>query len=109
MASFAGVTFIVDMEGFTEKRTARVAVQEIPGGDTFYVDHGGRGPMFTEMTVLLQNVSLLGALMANLGQTGGLAIDGRDSHTATLMEVNGQAQGADGSVKASLKFVITDS
>lgn len=109
MSSFAGISFIAAMDGFTERRVSRVAIQEIPGGDTFYVDRGGRGPMFTDVTVLVQNMSVVGSLMANLGQISVLNIDGRDSHMATLMEVNSAAQQADGQCSVTLKFVITDS
>ena len=108
MSDFGGVAFIVDADNYTERRVARVAVQEIPGGDTFYVDRGGRGPMFVDATVLLQNLSLLGSLMAQLGTSSILRVDGRDSHTATLMEVGAPAQEQDGRSRATLKFVVTD-
>jgi len=108
VSDFAGIPMVVDADNYTERRTARVAIQEIPGGDTFYIDSGGRGPMFVDMTVLVQNVSVLGAFMAQLGASNTLRIDGRDSHTATLMEVGGPAQQPDGQTKATLKFVVTD-
>jgi len=96
------------MGNYSERRTARVAVQEIPGGVNFYVDRGGRGAMYVDMTVLLQNTSVLGALMANLGQISVLDVDGRDSHMATLMEVSGEAQMLNQQLKATLKFVVVD-
>jgi hypothetical protein len=46
--------------------------------------------------------------MAQLGSSGSLDVDGRDSHNATLMEVGGPAQQADGQTKATLKFIVTD-
>jgi len=109
MASFAGVNFIVEQDGYAERRAARMSVQEIPGSSNFYVDTAGRGPMYVDMKVLLQNVSLLGALMANLGQTGSLSIDGRDGHTAILMDVTGDGQYGSEHLTASLKFLVTDS
>jgi len=109
MASFDGVNFIVDMDGYAEHRVGRISVQEIPGSSNFYVDTAGRGPMYVDMKVLLQNVSLLGALMANLGQPGSLSVDGRDGHTAILMDVTGDAQYGSEQLTATLKFLVTDS
>lgn len=108
MSDFGGVSFIVEADDYSEHRTGRVAIQEIPGGDTFYVDRGGRGPMFVDVTVLLQSLTLLGSLMTQLGQSGSLRVDGRDTHDATLMEVGGPAQQIDGQTKATLKFLVTD-
>jgi len=109
MASFAGVQFVVNSDNYSESRTGRVSVQEIPGSSNFYVDTAGRGPMYVSMEVLLQNVSLLGALMANLGNQGSLSVEGRDSHTAILMEVTGAAQAANDMLTANLKLLIMDS
>jgi len=108
MGSFAGIQFIVSEDGYKETRTGRVAIQEIPGGDNFYVDQGGRGPMYIDMTVLLTNVSQLGSLMANLGQISVLDVDGRDSHMCVLMEVGGGPQFGSEQLTADLKLLAID-
>lgn len=108
MPTFAGVTFETDAEQFNESREARVAVQEIPGGDTFYVDRAGRSPLKWTVGMLLPNGASYGSLNAVLGTQGELSISGLDIHQAVLMRVSRPAPEIDGQTRATAEFLIVD-
>lgn len=95
-------------DSFEERRAARVAIQEIPGGDTFYVDRAGRGPLFWQFQAVMLNSTVWGSMNAALGTSNNLTIDNLDSHTATLMDVSRPAPLSDGRTRATMQFVITD-
>lgn len=98
----------MDSEGFDEKREARVAVQEIPGGDAFYVDLAGRSPQRINGRIMLANATAWGQLTAVLGTEATLQIDTLDSHTAVLLSLGRPAPELDGRVTATAEFLITD-
>lgn len=107
-SAFNGISFTADGGNFEESREGRVAIQEIPGGDFFYVDRGGRSPQHIRMDVVLEDASAWGALNAAIGDEGTLTIDSLDTHSAVLMRVSRSAPFADNQVKASVEFLITD-
>lgn len=107
--SVIGVVFeFADGGDFQESRDARVAVQEIPGGDNFFVDRGGRSPSRIQFTAVLLNETIWGALNSALGLDGTLSLESLDSHAAILTKVSRPAPFSDGQVKASVEFLITD-
>lgn len=112
MASFTTATisipFTADRDDYTESRQARVAVQEIPGGDTFYADRAGRGPMNVKFSLLLANATDYGALFGQVERPGTLVIEGLDSHAVILMSVSAPVPFLGGQRKASAEFLITD-
>ena len=108
MASFGAVSFTVDTDSFQESRDARVTLVEIPGGDGFYVDRAGRSPLKLNVNVLLANESAWGALNALLGQEQSLVIETLNTHDAVLMSVSRPAPAADGQVRGTANFLITD-
>lgn len=91
-----------------EGREARVAVQDIPGGDTFYVDMAGRQPLRLSFDAVVQNATVWGQFNTAVGQQGTLAVDGLDTHQAVLMSVNRAAPLPDGQSKATVEFLVTD-
>lgn len=95
-------------DGFNESRDARVAVQEIPGGDEFYVDRAGRSPLNWTVAMLLASSAAYGQLNAALGQEGTLSVSPLDTHTAVLMKVSRSSPQADGQTRATAEFLITD-
>ena len=107
MASFGPVSFTVDVDAYEEKREARVAIQEIPGGDTFYVDRAGRRPLFWSFGILLANFGGWAALNSLIGTSATLSIELNDSHTATLMSLSRPGPQVDGQTRASAEFLIT--
>jgi|SRR6185503_12330900 len=111
MSTFASgavtVTFDADAADYEESREGRVAVVEIPGGDDFYVDRAGRRPLTWTVSMVLPNRTALGQLHSVVGQSGTLAIDTLDSHTATLMRISNPPPMVDGRVRASTEFLIT--
>lgn len=113
MSSFSSgsvlVTFtFVDREGFSETRDARVATQEIPGGDEFTVDLAGRQPHKVSTKVILPDATSWGALNAAVGTVGSLQIDTLDTHQAVVMSVSREAPYVDGKISATVAFLITD-
>jgi hypothetical protein len=108
MASFGGISFTVDREGFSEQREARVAAQEIPGGDEFTLDLAGRQPHKLSAKAIFLNETAWGAMNAALGTVGSLQIDTLTTHNAVLMSANREAPYLDGQVSAHLDFIITD-
>jgi hypothetical protein len=102
------VTFDTDADKYDEKRPARVAIQEIPGGDTFYVDRAGRSPLTVTVGMVLANATEYGRLNTALAQQGSLAIDTLDTHSAVLMNVSRPAPEIDGRTRATAEFLITD-
>lgn len=113
MSSFAGgsfsVTFTVQRDSFAESRQGRVAVQEIPGGDEFFVDLGGRSPLTIKLKAIIPDATSWGALNGAIGTEGLLAIDTLDSHQAVLMNAQRDAPyGPDGQMSANLEFIVVD-
>ena len=108
MASFAGVNFTADFDSYRENREARVTVLDIPGGDIFYVDQAGRGPMTVSVGVLVNDESSWGALHSNIGRQGSLNVDGLTSHQAVLMKCERGKVYANGQTVGSLDFLIVD-
>lgn len=108
MASFGGVTFIVDTDSFQESRDGRVNIVEIPGGDTFYVDRAGRSPLKLSLSILLPDASAWGTLTSLIGQEQTLSVETLDTHLAVLMSASRSAQNLDGTSKASVSFVVTN-
>lgn len=102
------VTFEADADSWSEQRPARVALQEVPGGDAFYVDQAGRGPLRQSFRMELENEFAWGALNSVLGQEGSLAISPFDTHTAVLLSASRRGVFLDGRVLAEVEFVITD-
>src|SRR5215510_11324676 len=105
MSSFnsgtASISFTFDANGFSDGREARVAVQEIPGGDEFFVDMAGRSPQSISGTIVVANATAWGQLNALVGTQGTLAIDTLDSHEAVLMNVSRDAPLPDGQMTAN--------
>ena len=112
MSSFAApgatVTFEALYGDYEESRAARVAIQEIPGGDTAYADQAGRSPLRWKMTMAIADESAWGALNAVLGEEGTLSVDTLNTHSAILMSVSRRAPYLDGTTVASAEFLITD-
>jgi hypothetical protein len=112
MATFTSgavtVTFTSDNDAFNEKREARVAVQEIPGGDAFYVDRAGRRPLNWNVGMLLANATAYGQLNSRINETGTLTIETLDSHAVVLMSVGRPSPEIDGRTRCSAEFLITD-
>jgi hypothetical protein len=112
MSSFtapgATVTFVAVAGDYEETREARVAIQEIPGGDEFTIDQGGRVPLRWRVVMLLENESVWGALNAVLGQLGTVNIDGLTGHEAVLLSASRRAPYPDGQTIANAEFIITD-
>lgn len=112
MATFSSsagtVEFTGDYNNYQENREARVAIQEIPGGDVFVADLGGRSPMKISVGMVLLNASVYGLLNASLGLLGTLAIESLDTHDAILMKVSKSQTFADGQILATADFTITD-
>jgi hypothetical protein len=102
------VTFTSDSDAFSEKREARVAVQEIPGGDTFYVDRAGRRPLNWSVGMLLANATVYGQLNSRIAETGTLTIETLDTHAVVLMSVGRPSPQADGQTRCSAEFLVTD-
>lgn len=102
------VTFESIGDGFNESRDARVAVQEIPGGDAFYVDRAGRGPLNWTVAMFLASSAAYGQLNAALGQEGTLSVSPLDTHSAVLMKVSRPSPLGDGRTRATAEFLITD-
>lgn len=102
------VQFDAQTDSFDESRPARVAIQDIPGGDTFYVDQAGRGPLRWNVRMLLPNATAWGQLTSVLGEAGTLAVDTLDSHAVVLLNVSRSAPHVDGTMLATAEFVITD-
>lgn len=113
MASFSSaagsVDFETDGDKYTEQREGRVTVQEIPGGDAFYVDRAGRKPQSLTVGMILLNNSAYGTLTAAVGEEGTLTIDSLDSHTVVLMSVSRPAPQVDGRTQATADFIVVDS
>lgn len=112
MASFntstVSVSFTGDGSDFEESREAKVAIQDIPGGDTFYADRGGRGPLRWRLGAVLLNSTVWGQLNSVVGDEGSLNVETFDGHTAILMRVSRPVPFADAQVKCSVEFLITD-
>ncbi len=112
MSSFTNgsvnVLFTMDRESFSEQRDARVATQEIPGGDEFTVDLAGRQPHKLSGKIIMADSTAWGALNAALGTTGSLQIDTLDTHSVVLMSVSREAPYVDSQISASVSFLITD-
>lgn len=112
MASFVSgsviVTFTADADAYSEKREGRVAVQEIPGGDSFYVDRAGRRPLSLSVGLLLPNATAVGQLESVIAESGTLAIDGLDTHTAVLMSLTISDRYNDGQARGAAEFLVTD-
>jgi len=112
MSSFVSgsitVSFTMDREGFSEQRDARVATQEIPGGDEFTLDLAGRQPHKISGKVYLANATAWGALNSAVGTVGSLQVDTLDTHQAVLMSVSREAPYVDSQVSATVAFIITD-
>lgn len=108
MASFGGVSFVVDTDGFQESREGRVSIVEIPGGDTFYVDRAGRSPLKLNLDVLLPDAGSWGTLNSLIGQEQTLNVETLDSHLAVLMSVSRPAPQLDGTTKATVQFIVTN-
>lgn len=108
MATFAGITFIADLDGYSEKRDARVTVTGIPGGDNFYVDRAGRNPLTVTVGCLVDNDGIWGALNAAIGTQNTLAIEGLDSHSAVLTSVSRSKLFVGGQTSGTLEFTIMD-
>lgn len=108
MSGFAGVSFVADFDSFRERREARVTVQDIPGGDIFYVDRAGRGPLTISVSILVNDEGAWGALHANIGNQSTLAIDGLTSHQAVLMSVERGKVYIDGRTIGTAEFLIVD-
>lgn len=108
MSSFAGVGFEALYGDYEETRGARVAIQEIPGGDVAYADLAGRMPLRWKMQLWIENESVWGALNAALGTQGTLAVDTLNSHEAILLSVSRRAPYLDGTTVATAEFLITD-
>jgi hypothetical protein len=108
MASFAGVSFDANADDYQETRDSRTSIQDIPGGDTFYVDLAGRGQLKISMTVLLDDNGAYGALNGQLGHEGSLSIETLDGHSAVLTKVGRAQPYPSGQVKASIEFLVVD-
>lgn len=112
MATFTSgpvtITFTSDADAFSEKREARVAVQEIPGGDSFYVDRAGRRPLNWSVGMLLASSSVYGQLNSRVQETGTLSIETFDSHAVVLMSVGRPSPQIDGQTRCSAEFLVTD-
>jgi hypothetical protein len=112
MSSFSSgsvnVTFTVDRESFSEQRDARVATQEIPGGNEFTVDLAGRQPHKISVKAILPNETSWGAMNSALGTTGSLQIDTLNTHDVVVMSVSRDAPYIDGQISASIAFLVTD-
>jgi hypothetical protein len=107
MASFDGVTFTVDGATFQERREGRVAIQEIPGGDNFFVDRAGRRPLFWSFGLVVANATDWGTLHTKIGVSGTLAVELHDSETATLLSLTAPTTQVDGQQRGNAEFVIT--
>lgn len=112
MATFATsditVTFTADAKTYQETREAKVAVQDIPGGDNFYADRGGRSPLHWSVSVLLLNDTVWGQLNAALGDQGSLTIETLDSHSAVLLRIGRPYPSSNGETLATAEFLILD-
>lgn len=108
MSTFGAVSFLEDAGNYTETRPGRVAVQEIPGGDNFYVDRAGRRPLTWNVGMVLANDTAWGALNALIAQSATLSIGTLTSHTATLMSLTRPAPQPNGQARATAEFLITD-
>lgn len=112
MSTFAApgatVTFDALYGDYEESRAARVAIQEIPGGDVAYADQAGRSPLRWKMQMAVDNETTWGALNAVLGEEGTLSVDTLTAHTAILMSVSRRAPYLDGTTVATAEFLITD-
>jgi hypothetical protein len=107
VATFDGVTFIVDGGTFEERREARVAIQEIPGGDSYYVDRAGRRPLFWRFGLVLATFSVWSTLNTKLGVSGTLDVELQGSLTATLMSLSAPTSQVDGQKRATAEFLVT--
>lgn len=107
MATFGGITFVVDGESFNERREGRVAIQEIPGGDDYFVDRAGRRPLFWSFGMLLDSFSDWSTFNTLLGTSGTLVVELQGSQTATLMSLSAPTSQVDGKKRANAEFVIT--
>lgn len=107
-ASGGTINFTAVSGDYEETRAARVAVQEIPGGDEFTVDLAGRSPLRWKIQMHIENDSAWGALNAVLGQAGSLNVDTLDGHAAVLINVSRRAPYLDGTTLATGEFLITD-
>lgn len=108
IAGAVSVSFTVDRESLQEKREGRVAVQEIPGGDNFYVDRAGRRPLSWSFGLLLESATAWGQLNSAIGEVGTITVELLDPHTAVLMSLTRPAAELDGRTRASAEFLITD-
>jgi hypothetical protein len=108
MASFAGISFDVDGADYSESRESRTTIQDIPGGDVFYVDLAGRGQLKITLSILLDDAGAYGALNGQLGNQGSLAIDTLDGHQAVLTKVGRAVPYPSGQVVATAEFLVTD-
>jgi hypothetical protein len=104
----ATVTFEALYGDYEESRAARVAIQEIPGGDDIFVDTAGRSPLRWKMQMALDNETVWGALNAVIGQAGTLSVDTLTSHAAILLSASRRAPYLDGTTVATAEFLITD-
>lgn len=85
--SFSGVSFDALRDGGFKRRPSRpaaISVRHCPGGDTTYVDYGGRMAGEWRGLVRLANVAALNSLATKIGVSGTLSLDG-SSYTAVLL------------------------
>lgn len=107
MASFGAVSFTVDGSTFQERRDGRVAIQEIPGGDDYFVDRAGRRPLFWSFGLVLANTTDFGTLNTLIGTSATLTVELHSAETATLMSLSAPTTQVDGQQRATAEFVVT--
>jgi hypothetical protein len=104
MATFASISFDMEMPSYPRERRANLSVRPIPGGDEFYVDFTGRGPITMRPKVLATDANYT-ALENKVGDQGTLVFEG-GTVTAVLVAISAGSRYDDDSMQGDAEFLF---
>jgi hypothetical protein len=106
MATFNGVSFHYERTAATQRAVAAaVSVRHIPGGDTVYIDVGGRLPRSLTIAVIFDDAANAAAFEGQVGNSGTL-VSTPYTGLALLRSVTSGAVQPTGQIYASAEFVL---
>lgn len=105
MASFGGTTFNNLVQGEGRETAAEISVAHIPGGDTSYIDRGGRTLDRLRIAMYFPTLAGYAALRAKVGTSATLTTT-EGSWPATLERLSRSQRTPAGEVMATGEFIL---
>ena len=104
--SFDGVDFEIESQPVSGSAGALVSVRQIPGGDSAYIDVGGKTPKRPRWRIYAEDTDAWAALEAKRGVEGTLTTTAFGTHTAVLERLDFDYQNWDGVCNGFAEFVL---